>query len=221
MGQELLDSISSSFLNDTIKFQEAPQDTTIFEISPPFFDDTEIILISDTDELATFFPLQDYSLPQKHSPAKAAMMSAVLPGLGQVYNKMYWKVPIAYAMLGTSSYFFLKLHNDYNRLRRAYIDFKDNDIYTNFHETLGFPSFYTEEMKIQWITKRKEDYRTWRDWSIAAIVISYAMIIIDANVDAHLMDFSLDDNISFNIRPCFWRNSFDSQIFGLSLRLYF
>jgi len=155
-----------------------------------------------------------------HSPAKAAIMSAVLPGLGQIYNKKYWKLPIVYAAIGISAERFIKFQNDFNRYRRAYIDIQDGDPNTNFHKTL-FPPNYSEEQMRQYITKNKEMLRTWRDYAIVAVVATYALNIIDANVDAHLMDFSLDDNISLNIKPCFLGNDVKSKKIGLTLQFAF
>jgi len=189
--------------------------------SIPDFDAPRVIVISDTTDFTTFLPVWNIESYSIHSPAKAAIMSAVLPGLGQIYNKKYWKVPIVFAAVGTSVGVFLKWQNEYNRSIRAYIDIFDNDPFTNFHETFGFPSFYDDNMKKQYITRRKDQLRVWRDWSIVAMVAAYTLNIIDANVDAHLIDFSIDDNISLNIKPYFFGNGFDSQKIGLSLRLTF
>jgi len=183
----------------------------------------DVIFISDTIPLTNIFPFDSLYMEtySKHSPAKAAMMSAVMPGLGQIYNRQYWKVPIVYAAVGVSAGIFIKWQNEYNRFRRAYIDIKDGDPYTNFHETFGFPPTASLEQKLQFITTRKEKLRTWRDWSIVAMVATYALNIIDANVDAHLMDFSLDDNLSLNIRPSFLENGINSKKIALSLQLTF
>ena len=180
-----------------------------------------IVIVSDPAQLAKVYPIDTMYMYSNHSPAKAAIMSAVVPGLGQIYNRKYWKLPIVYAAIGISVERFLKFHNDYSRYRRAYIDIMDGDPYTNYFETLvPFPN-YDHQMKVQRITKGKDLYRTWRDWAIVAVIVTYALNIIDANVDAHLMDFSLDDNISFNMQPCFLENSFNSKIIGLSLRFTF
>ena len=180
----------------------------------------DIIYISDTTDLTNYFPVDSFSM-YLHSPAKAAIMSAVLPGLGQIYNKKYWKLPIVYAAVGASSFIFLKWQNEFNRYLRAYIDINDGDKYTNFHKTLGFPESYSETQINQYITKRKDQLRTWRDWSIVAVVASYALNIIDANVDAHLIDFNLDDNISLNIQPSFLENDIKSKKFALTLQFTF
>jgi len=185
------------------------------------YTESDFVVISDPVELEKVFPLDSLSVSTYHSPAKAAIMSAVMPGLGQIYNRKYWKLPIVYAAVGTSIWVFITWQNEFNRYRRAYIDFNDRDPYTNYFDTLGFPSYYSSEMKSQYITKRKDILRGWRDWSIVAVVAAYALNIIDANVDAHLMDFNLDDNISFNIRPCFLENSFNSKKIGLSLQVIF
>jgi len=198
-------------------------DTIIFKSDLPDIADYDIILISDTVALADIFPLagMDLDAYSKHSPAKAAIMSAVVPGLGQIYNRQYWKVPVVYVAVGASVGFFLLWENEYSRYRRAYIDLKDNDPYTNFHETIGFPPTWSNTEKEQYITKRKEELRTWRDWTILAMVAAYAMNIIDANVFAHLKDFSLDDNLSLKIQPSFLKNGINSQKFALTLQLTF
>jgi len=225
-GQEPTDSVATPrhAINDSIApAMASPPDSVVFQFDPEnvLYPDSDIIFLSESTDLEEIFLLTDLDEYAKHSPAKAAMMSAVMPGLGQIYNRKYWKLPIVYAAVGISVGVFLNWQNEFSRYRRAYVDIMDGNPYTNFHETLGFPSYYTNEMKVQWITKRKDDLRTWRDWSIVAVVAAYALNIIDANVDAHLMDFNLDDNISLNIQPCFLENSFNSKKIGLSLRLTF
>ena len=190
----------------------------IDSLSPPRNTHSDIIFISDTTDLISILPLGGVTA---HSPAKAAIMSAVLPGLGQIYNKKYWQLPIVYAAIGISVERFITFQNEFSRYRRAYIDIRDGDEYTNFHRTIGLPSSWSDEQMLPYITKRKETYRTWRDWTIVAIVASYALNIIWANVDAHLIDFSLDDNISLNIQPCFLANDVQSKKIGLTLRLTF
>lgn len=175
------------------------------------------ILLSDSTVFAQTYPLDSLTYA-KHSPAKATIMSAVLPGLGQVYNKKYWKVPVVYAAIGISVSYYLKFQNKYQQYRRAYIDYNDRDDNTNYWKTMNFPPNIDLPNTL---TRNKDQYRTWRDWAIVAVGLSYALNIIDANVDAHLMDFSLDDNISLNIQPCFLEKDIDSKKIGLSLQLTF
>jgi len=225
MGQEPVDSTAMQRyveLDSIGAAMVSPPDSIVFQSNlDNIYSESDIIFISDTTDLTKIFLLSNFDDYAKHSPAKAAMMSAVMPGLGQIYNRKYWKLPLVYAAVGASVVVFLKWQNEYSRYRRAYVDINDRNPYTNYHKELGFPSYYTEEMQLQYITKRKDELRTWRDWSIVAVVAAYALNIIDANVDAHLMDFNLDDNISFNIQPCFLENNFNSQKIGLSLRFRF
>ncbi len=201
-GQESPDSVAVKTLSDT----------TIIAPSP----ESDIILLSDTVVLAGTYPLD--SAYMKHSPAKAAIMSAVLPGLGQIYNGKYWKVPVVYAAIGISVYCLVTWQNKYQQYRRAYIDMKDGDPYTNYQETLNFgPNVNVEGT----ITSGKDVYRRYRDWSIIAVVLSYGLNIIDANVDAHLLDFNVDDDLSLNIGPCFLETGTHSQKIGLNLRFTF
>ena len=203
-GQEPVDSITIS------KYTE-------YDLTP----ESEFVILHDTIEQAKVYPLDTLNLYVSHSPAKAAIMSAVVPGLGQIYNKKYWKLPIVYAAIGISVERFITFQNKYNQYRRAYIDINDKDPYTNYHLTFGFPPSYSETQISQFITKNKETLRTWRDWSIVAMIAAYALNIIDANVDAHLIDFNLEDNISLNIRPSFFENDANFKIFALTLQFTF
>ena len=181
--------------------------------------ESAVVVLSDTAVLSGVFPLDTFV--NVHSPAKAAIMSAVLPGLGQAYNKKYWKLPIVYAAIGTSVYYFLKHQNNYQKFRRAYIDFNDNNDYTNSWQNVGLPSYYTRDQIGQTVSRGKDLYRSWRDWAIVAVVLSYGLNIIDANVDAHLMNYDISDDISLNISPCFLENDIHSKKIGLNLRFTF
>ncbi|MDR1864309.1 MAG: DUF5683 domain-containing protein [Bacteroidales bacterium] len=158
------------------------------------------------------------SLRRTPIPAKATIMSAVLPGLGQIYNRRIWKVPLVYAAIGASTYFLIRYQNDYQRYRRAYIDFKDGDPYTNFHEKLYIPAAYDKE---RYLTAYKDASRRNRDWFIIAVVVSYLMNVVDANVDAHLFNYNVDDNLSLNARPCFFKDIAYSPKIGLNLQFTF
>ena len=155
----------------------------------------------------------------KHSPAKATIMSAVLPGLGQIYNGKAWKVPIVYATIGTSVGFFIYFQNKYQSFRRAYIDFNDQDPTTNYFEEL-LPSKQTDYSNQQisnFVTANKDGYRRYRDWAILAVIITYGLNVLDANVDAHFLDYDINDNLSLHISPCFLGNDMYSQKIGLNL----
>ena len=121
------------------------------------------------------------------TPAKAAFYSAVLPGLGQAYNKKYWKIPLVYGAIGTSLYFYIDSNKKYHQYRDAYKRRLEgyNDDTFNYLDTNRL------------ITAQKF-YQRNRDLSALFVVGFYALNIIDANVDAALIQFNVNENLSVN-----------------------
>jgi hypothetical protein len=128
-----------------------------------------------------------------HSPKKATLYSAILPGLGQVYNKKYWKVPIIYAgaaALGYSLGFNQRLFNQH----------KNELIYRqNGQFDLLDPSLdrYTDAN----LNELQDFYRRNRDLSYIGMFLLYALNIVDAAVDAHFFDFNVSDDLTMRIKP--------------------
>ena len=127
-------------------------------------------------------------------PSKATFYSAVLPGLGQAYNKKYWKIPIVYGAIATGIYFYKQNDKDYNRYRNAYkrrlAGFTDDEFYGSGQ----YPSISNDGLiRAQSTLKRNKEL------SILVSVGLYILNIIDANVDAHLLQYNLDDNLT--VRP--------------------
>lgn len=134
--------------------------------------------------------------PKEHKPmsrpAKAMLYSAICPGLGQIYNKKYWKLPILYAGLGTAVYFiFFNQHyfNLYNSQLSTYDPYAINNIYSA-SELSDLITYYHND----------------RDLSIIISAGVYLISIVDANVDAELKGFNVSDDISFRITPNFVPN---------------
>lgn len=125
------------------------------------------------------------------SPRKAAILSAVLPGLGQVYNHKYWKVPIVYAGFGTFAYFIHFNQKGYLRWKQAYIDFPDYDLDYDFPLT------------IEQIDRTKNAYKRYRDLSIIGTAGFYLLQILDATVDAYLFDWDITEDLSLKLEPDF------------------
>lgn len=141
----------------------------------------------------------------EHSPRKATIYSAVLPGLGQIYNRKYWKVPLVYGGFATLGYFINFNNEVYNTYRQAYSDIIDKDPYTNsflylnVNESLLLPenrADYTESLR-----RAKDSWRRNRDLVIIGTVVFYAVNIIDANVDAHFFNFDISEDLSINWAP--------------------
>ncbi|MEZ4875297.1 MAG: DUF5683 domain-containing protein [Flavobacteriaceae bacterium] len=141
------------------------------------------------------------------APAQAAFYSAVLPGLGQAYNKKYWKIPIIYAGIGTGIYFYIQNTNDYNRFRDAYkrrlAGFEDDE----------FQGISDDRL----IDAQKSADRN-RDVSIMVSIGFYVLNIIDANVDAHLRQYNISEDLT--LLPKVDINPLNAQAhYGLSLTL--
>lgn len=150
------------------------------------------------------------------APSKAAFYSAVLPGLGQAYNKKYWKIPIVYAALGTGIYFYKMNDKQYNRYRDAYkrrlAGFEDDEFYG---DTPGNPRITDEALIRAQKTLKKN-----KEISILVTLGLYALNIIDANVDAHLIQFNVDENLS--LKPHYEFNSINQKSnMGITLNLNF
>ncbi len=149
---------------------------------------------------------------KKHSPGGAVLRSAILPGLGQAYNKKYWKIPIIYVGVVALGYSIDYNIRNYNTFRDAYIARTDNDPNTVDKEY----EIFSEEQLLKII----DYYRRNLDFSIVGATLLYIANIIDANVDAHLFNFNLSDDLSLNAQPClFPRNIMSQNAAGIKLTL--
>ncbi|QGK76975.1 DUF5683 domain-containing protein [Flavobacterium sp. SLB02] len=138
-----------------------------------------VLVVKDTSKLQEIDPL---------TPAKAAFYSAILPGLGQAYNKKYWKIPLVYGAIGTSLYFYIDNNNKYRDYRNAYkrrLEGYNDDKYQFLDESR--------------LVAGQKFYQRNRDLSALFIVAFYALNIIDANVDAALIQFNVNERLS--MRP--------------------
>lgn len=125
------------------------------------------------------------------APSTAAFYSAILPGLGQAYNKKYWKIPIVYGVLGTSTGFYIYNNKQYNRYRDAFKSMRSG----KSHEFDGLNGnvLLTDDALERAQTRFKED----RDLSLFITIGMYALQIVEASVDAHLKQLNTDDNLAF------------------------
>ncbi len=166
----------------------------------------------DTDSIPSF-KVKDTTAIKQHSPRKAARLSAILPGAGQVYNKKYWKVPLVYAALGTCVGFIIYNRSEYIDARNAYRNKLDNDP-TN-----------DDQMPEKYRPVDPEAIRTYRngvrqnlDYSILAFVLCWGLNIVDAAVDGHLKSFDVSENLSLRVNPYFQPGT---QSGGMQLTLDF
>ena len=146
----------------------------------------DVLIAKDTLKSTDIDPL---------TPAKAAFYSAILPGLGQAYNKKYWKIPIAYIAIGVPTYYYLDSNKKYNQYRNAYKrrleGYKDDEFYKDFPDNTRLIS-------------AQKFYQRNRDLSALFVVAFYVLNIVDANVDAALIQFNVNENLS--LKPDVYRD---------------
>ena len=157
--------------------------------------------------------------PPKHKfiaePLKASMMAVAFPGLGQIYNRKYWKVPVVYAGFGGLIYSVGSSSTNYNKYMRAFQDFTDNIEQTDSYVALisADPSTYdrvkhpdsysikSESFYKDGMLRAIDYYRRNRDLSYIGIGVWYLVSILDANVDASLFDFDISNNLDIAVFP--------------------
>lgn len=153
---------------------------------------------------------------KKHSPKKATLYSAILPGLGQAYNKKYWKIPLLYAGFGVLIYYKGFNKDRYNKYKTAYNYRTDNDPAT-IDEFADRSSIYTVE-----VLKRQKNY--WKrnhDLVTIGIVALYLANIIDASVDAHFFNYDINDDLSLKIEPALIQETAFNNTIGISCKIRF
>lgn len=155
------------------------------------------------------------------TPARAAFYSAILPGLGQAYNKKYWKIPIVYAALGTGIYFYVDNNNEYKRYRNAYksrlAGFATDEFWGT--DSNGNP-LSSPQISNDALIRAQRTLRRNKEISLLVTIGLYALNIIDANVDAHLLQYNIDDNLA--LKPHFDFNELDATTnLGLTLGFKF
>ena len=148
----------------------------------------------------------------ENRPSTAALYSAALPGLGQGYNKKYWKIPIIYGSGVVIGYFINYNHQLYRQYRDGLIALIDLD-----DRTVPFdPRLDRNDYQ------RAVDYwRRNRDLLMIGTLLLYVMNIVDAHVDAHLELFTVEDDISLYLEPSFDQTAMQTNLIGISLKLRF
>jgi len=139
-------------------------------------------------------PLKVKEEPIKHSVGRAAIYSAVLPGLGQAYNKKYWKIPIIYAGFGVIGYFVVSNNNEYHDFEEAYKYVANGD-------TTQTDNPYINKYSKDQLKEAMEYYRRNRDLSIIIGALWYTLNILEAYVDAHFFDYDISDDLTLSVRP--------------------
>lgn len=148
------------------------------------------------------------------APSKAAFYSAIFPGMGQIYNKKYWKAPIVWGALALPVYYYQINNNDYKRYRNAY-RLRKNGLVDEF--TVGG----IELVSMQTLETAQKQLRENRDMSLLTGVILYILQIVEASVNAHLMQFNTDDNLTIKPQLIFDPIQIETPSIGLTFKYNF
>ena len=193
--------------NDTLPINKEVRDTLI----QSDIRDTLILDGMKKDTSGKNVLALDTALSKKHDPKVAIFRSAVLPGWGQAYNKKYWKIPIVYAALGTTTAVFLFNIKTYNELRQAVI-YKSDTIPSN---DLLIPPEY-RNFRVETLQSFRNTYRQYIDYSVLVFILAWGLNVVDAAVDAHLKAFDVSSDLSLKIKPSY---DYLTSTSGLSLVL--
>jgi len=171
----------------------------------------------DSVQLVEASELEVDTLPQvawRPDPIRAVWLGAIVPGLGQMYNRSWWKVPIVYGAFLGCGYAIMTNQQSYTEYKQAYLElYYDNEAGTvdendqsklynailpaGYNITrMGGTSAYISKLQ-NW----QNTYRRYRDISIVVTVVVYALSLVDAYVDAQLFDFDISPDLTLNVEP--------------------
>ena len=187
--------------NDTIRVEYHPTDSLSAKTPK-----------SEMEVYADIQQANATNVQQKFNPTKAGLYSAILPGLGQYYNKKYLKIPIAWGLIGTGVGFTLYYDKQYKRYRNAFV----SELNGVEHEFSDRPSVTAEVLG-----NAQDDRKRYRDYAIALTALAYILNIVDAVVDAHLYEGKNDPDLA--VKPAIIYDGFENQTAkaGLSLNFRF
>jgi hypothetical protein len=169
----------------------------------PIIPADSLIIAADTVSIDSFV--------LDHSPRKAAIYSAVLPGMGQIYNRKYWKVPIVYAGLGAFIYSSIWNGRQYRHYFDKYKFMTESDP----------PMDVLDGQSLREVEWYKDAHLRYRNLFIIITVGFYALQVVDANVDAHLIDYDISEDLSLTVDPSILSPANNPATFGLRCCLNF
>ena len=130
--------------------------------------------------------------PFQPNPKKAGLYSALVPGLGQIYNRQYWKVPVVYVGLGVCAYFLVTNYTKYESYYTAYVGRIANPYPTDK---------YVGILSTPQLQQYQQDYDKYLDITALCTVVGYALQVLDAVTGAHLKNFDISRDISMKVQP--------------------
>lgn len=198
-----VDSLTINKYGDSVPAVKAP-DTTI-QTKAANTDTVRTVGINDSITIAQ-------KKMNRHSPLKAAMFSLALPGLGQAYNKRWWKIPLVYAGFGGLGYAIYYTGVNFHGFRNAYRT-------QMFNPNSQNPASYKGVNDVNTLRDYRDYYKRYYDISAICTGVWYLLNIIDATVDAHLMEWNMRDDLSISWHPVVMPNVTTASSTGMGLQL--
>ena len=204
--EEIINEPSAESANDRVQFQPEADSEIVNE------QDTVLTVVT-ADELPAEFSGKRVFNP---NPTRAVWMSALCPGLGQIYNRRYWKLPIVVGGFLGLGYATSWNNNQLRDYTQGYRDLIDSDPATNSYMNFFPPNAQESDFDKQWLTStmksRKDYYRRNRDLCIICLVGLYLLCMVDAYVDASLAHFDISDNLSMDMQPVMMTAPIDNSV---------
>lgn len=198
--EETLDTVNDARLMIPVRIPADTESET---------EDTIVAAQGDSILNVVVAPDSPYGLDGKRifnpDPTRATWLSALLPGLGQIYNRRYWKLPIIIGGFMGLGYATNWNNNQYQDYAQGYRDLLDNDPNTNSYMNFFPPTTSEGDLDKSWLQQtlksRKDYYRRNRDLCIICIVGLYLLCMVDSYVDASMAHFDLSPNLSMDVQP--------------------
>ena len=197
--------------SDSVPAIDGP-DMTIVEVSDSIPLDSITNVVTFDDMPAGFSERKIFN----PDPSRAVWMSALVPGLGQIYNRRYWKIPIVIGGFMGLGYATSWNNNQLQDYTQAYRDLTDSDPATNSYMNFFPPNTSESDFDKSWLEatmkSRKDFYRRNRDLCIICLVGLYLLCMVDAYVDASLAHFDISDDLSLDLQPTMFVTPIDSKV---------
>lgn len=194
MRSPTLRSLSCVLVLALTNAAHAQQDTLTI---PSVQHDTIVAVVPQQDTLVVPAPSADTAevldWRMRHRPGRAALFSAILPGAGQIYNRKYWKAPIAWIGLGTCIYFINDNNKQFKRFQNDYLAVVDGDPNT--------VDEYDGRVSATALRNTADQYLKWRDMSYIFLAGVYILNVMDAAVDGYFVRFDVSNDLSLDLRP--------------------
>jgi hypothetical protein len=178
----------------------------VFMAGPAAFSqEKEVLLDADSVNTTTIDTSKNGKKKVRvYNPGKAALRSAILPGLGQIYNKKYWKLPIVYGALGAAGGIFIFNYTSYKDTRFAFKAKTEASVpNATAADSVNYFKIKSPLQRYSLETLRyyRDQYRRDIDYSVLFILVLWGLNVVDAAVDAHLKAFDVSPDLSFKLNP--------------------